>query len=132
MTPTASAPEHPLGSSIFKIVLIPHDHIDLEFVLVSACFHHLLLLIELFQLTHNELAHHPQLLTGHGHLRATDLVLLSAPHLEPLDLSLQLLRHLLEHLRESPLRLALEVYQLNLQVAQLLTQVTRVEQERGR
>jgi hypothetical protein len=89
-------------------------------VLISACFDHLLLLIELFKLTHNELTHHPELLTGHGHLRAADLVLLGPPHLEPLHLPLQLLRHLLEHLTETSFGLTLEIYQLNLQVTQLL------------
>ena len=84
-------------------------------------FDHLLLLIELFKLTHNELSHHPELLTSHGHLRATDLVLLGPTHLQPLDFSLQVLWHLLEDLGKTTVRPRLEIYQLDLQLTQLLT-----------
>lgn len=118
---TATAAEHPISGGILEVVLVADDHIDLEFVFIGARLDYLVPLVELLKLRHHELAHHPDLLAGHRRLRPTRLVLFRPSHLQPLHLSLQLLRHFLENLSETTLRPGLKVEELDLQVAQLLT-----------
>ncbi len=106
---TATAAEHPISGGVLEVVLVANDHIDLKFMFIGARLHYLVPLVELLKLRHHELSHHSDLVAGHRRLRPTRLILLCPPHLQPLHLSLQMLRHFLENLSETTLRPGLKV-----------------------